>query len=98
MTPPKIMNEKEFRNLMDSKIRSQYLPHPALALGYKPKKKFKDLEERIENALNVMADIIRSEGERYLPIFIHLENELGKHRSNKAALQRALLLADKNEI
>lgn len=69
-------------------------PHPALSLGYKPSRQSEDLEERIQNALKIVAQIISTEGEDYLPIFQRLEKELIAHQANKKSLQRALFLCE----
>jgi len=73
------------------------LPHPALALGYRPSKQFKSIEDRINNAMKIMARIIAEEGEEYLPIFLRLEEELEKHQRKNNALQRAESLLHSGE-
>jgi len=74
----------------------KHLPHPALTLGYQSKKEFCSLEERLQNALRIMAKVIAEQGEAYLPIFERLEEELEAHRSKKGALQRALALSEES--
>ncbi|MHA7888714.1 hypothetical protein [Roseicyclus sp.] len=48
----------------------------------------KSLEERIENALRVVAELLEQD-EAYLPIFLRLEAERDKLDARRAALDRA---------
>lgn len=48
----------------------------------------KSLEERIENALRVVAELLERD-EAYLPIFLRLEAERDKLDARRAALDRA---------
>ncbi|MEO3479601.1 hypothetical protein AAFO90_18230 [Phaeobacter sp. CAU 1743] len=48
----------------------------------------KTLEERIENALRVVAELLEHD-EAYLPIFLRLETERDKLDTRRAALERA---------
>lgn len=73
-------------------------PHPALALGYKHPKKFESLEDRIENAMRIMANIVADDGEAYLLIFESLEEDLRQTRSKSDALDRALALSQTGRI
>ena len=65
-------------------------PHPALALGYMGKRKFKTPRQRIENAMHIIATIIANDGDIYLPIFQRLEKELDAHQEKEKSLKRAL--------
>lgn len=51
----------------------------------------KSLEERIENALRVVAELLK-DNEAYLPIFLRLEAERDKLKLRHAALDRARAL------
>jgi len=64
------------------------LPHPALALGYQPLEDHQQLESRILKAMKIMANIIKTHGDVYLPLFLRLEQELEQHRSKKFAMKR----------
>ena len=83
---------------MTSSFIPTSLPHPALALGYRSDKQFNNIEERITNAMKIMAQVIVEEGEEYLPIFLRLENELEIYLAKKKSLQNALYLAQENRI
>ena len=69
------------------------LPHPALALGGRSSTSFTSKEDRLRNALEIMARIIQSEGEEYLPLFLRLEKELKNELLITQALARAAALA-----
>lgn len=55
----------------------------------------KSLEERIENALRVVAELLEHD-EAYLPIFLRLEAERDKLDTRRAALDRAQAVLREN--
>lgn len=52
--------------------------------------------ERIIEARNRCAEIIAKYGDRYLPIFERLENEIATQKEKQKLLNKAILLGSKN--
>ena len=53
--------------------------------------------EQIEEARNVCAKVIAMHGEKYLPIFERLDNELHQRKKQDCLLQKALKIATQND-
>jgi len=74
----------------------EVLSEPALILRAQSQPDYKSMDERIENAMRIMANVIVNEGEEYLPIFERLEIERDKLRLKNDALERVLALHNSN--
>lgn len=83
------------KNCIDTDT-DEYIPHPALVLGYAPSKKFDSISDRIENSMCIIAALIVEEGDVYLPVFQRLEDELEAHKKREASLRRALKISGRS--